>query len=62
MTRVLICRYHPACINMTTDQAKQLADNFTCDREQCSDASASADPDMVGTGAGKEVISIGVLK
>ena len=34
---------------MTLDEAKQLADNFTCDREQCSDASASAsaDPDMV---------------
>ncbi|PWA78524.1 LRR receptor-like serine/threonine-protein kinase [Artemisia annua] len=44
--------YHPACINMTTDQAKQLADNFTCDREQCSDASASADPDMNVIGVG----------
>ncbi|GKD14490.1 bromo adjacent homology domain, zinc finger, RING/FYVE/PHD-type containing protein [Tanacetum coccineum] len=28
--------YHPACLNMTKDEAK-LLDNFTCDREQCLD-------------------------
>ncbi|GJY27828.1 chromatin remodeling protein EBS-like protein [Tanacetum coccineum] len=45
--------YHPACLNMTKDEAK-LLDNFTCDREQCLDgnrphnqSSASADLDMV---------------
>ncbi|GKE55222.1 hypothetical protein Tco_1494407, partial [Tanacetum coccineum] len=47
--------YHPTCLNMTEDEAKQL-DSFTCDREQCLDrkrhhnqSSGSVDPDMVET-------------
>lgn len=47
-------RYHPACINMTLDEAKQLADNFTCfdcltpdNQGSASAASATVDPSMV---------------
>ncbi|PWA86460.1 Bromo adjacent homology (BAH) domain-containing protein [Artemisia annua] len=43
--------YHPACINMKDDEAKQI-DSFTCD-ECCSfdinQASSSADPDILET-------------
>ncbi|PWA71469.1 chromatin remodeling protein EBS [Artemisia annua] len=54
-------RYHPDCIKMTLDEAKQLADNFTCsdclapDNQGCASA-ASATVDR-GTQVGKEMIS-----
>ncbi|PWA99854.1 bromo adjacent homology (BAH) domain, Zinc finger, RING/FYVE/PHD-type [Artemisia annua] len=41
-------RYHPACINMTDDEAKQI-DSFKCDECRSLDvnqASSSADPDI----------------
>ncbi|PWA86461.1 hypothetical protein CTI12_AA140510 [Artemisia annua] len=44
-------RYHPACINMTDDEAKQI-DSFTCDECRSLDlnqASSSADPDILET-------------
>ncbi|GJX92866.1 bromo adjacent homology domain, zinc finger, RING/FYVE/PHD-type containing protein [Tanacetum coccineum] len=43
-------RYHPDCINMTIDEAKQLADNFICDccltpdNQGSAFASATVDP------------------
>nr|GFC14170.1 chromatin remodeling protein EBS-like [Tanacetum cinerariifolium] len=44
-------RYHPDCINMTLDEAKQLADNFTfsdCltpdNHDSASASSATVDP------------------
>ncbi|PWA38677.1 protein polybromo-1 [Artemisia annua] len=43
--------YHPACINMTDDEAKQI-DSFTCDECRSLDvnqASSSADPDILKT-------------
>lgn len=44
-------RYHPACINMTDDEAKQI-DSFTCDECRSLDVnqvSSSADPDILET-------------
>nr|GEZ43406.1 chromatin remodeling protein EBS-like [Tanacetum cinerariifolium] len=44
-------RYHPDCINMTLDEAKQLADSFTCfdcltpdNHDSASASSATVDP------------------